>query len=191
MEPEPRRTAIQTTHRVLLVVLGVLLLALLVTGIWVSVQYQPTGNFVGSRSESPWRVAHRITSGVFIVAALVTLGLSIAISIERTLKRGLPAWFVGALTIAGALAASFTGYLLPWEVLALASVRPNGERRGFGFLFGHAEVRSVFVRGVVVAKGAFRGWFLLHTVAIPIGLVLLGVAGWRVTRRARVRPPTD
>jgi ubiquinol-cytochrome c reductase cytochrome b subunit len=186
-EVEPRRTAIQRTHRLLLVALGVLFLALLVTGIWLSFQYQPSGSFGGARPQSAWRVAHRVTSTIFVVTALAWFGLSIAVSIEGLLKRGTPTWIVGAVGVLAALAAVFTGHLLPWEELALAPVR-QGEFRGYGFVFGSSNVRFVLVGSLEVAKATLRRWFLVHSVAIPIGLLALGVVGWRVTRRSRLRP---
>lgn len=184
---EPGRTAIQRTHRVLLVVLGVLFLVLLGTGIWLALRYQPSGTFGGTHHESGLRVAHRVTSSVFVTVALGTLGLSIAVSVERALKRGLPAWVFGFIIAIAALAASVTGYLLPWDQLALAPIRP-GQYRGFAFLFGHKEVHFVLVGAVEVGKDTVRNWFIAHTTVIPIVLLGLGVVGWRLTRQSRIRP---
>ena len=187
---QPRRTAVQRTHRVFLVVLGVLFLVLLGTGIWLAVRYQPSGSFQGARPESWVRETHRTASRLFVFAALATFGFSIAVSVERALKRGFPAWLLGLLTMIGALAASLSGYLLPWDQLALAPVRP-GEFRGYGFLFGHAEVKFVLIGSTEVAKGTVRAWFLVHTVAVPIALLALGVVGWRITRRRRLAPESS
>jgi quinol-cytochrome oxidoreductase complex cytochrome b subunit len=169
---------------VLLVLLGVLLVVLLATGLWLTFGYQPSG-FRGARPQSWVRVTHRTASTLFIFTALATFGLSIAISVERALKRGTPAWVFGLVIMLGALAASFTGYLLPWGQLALAPVR-SGEYRGYAFLFGHPEVKFVLIGSVEVIKETVRTWFLAHTVAIPIVLFALGVVGWRVTRRSRL-----
>jgi quinol-cytochrome oxidoreductase complex cytochrome b subunit len=181
---EPRRTAVQRTLRVLLVLLAALLFVLIVTGTWLSFRYQPSG-FVGARPQSSLRVAHRVASTVFLFTALATFGMAIAVSFERALKRGTPAWVVGLVLVVGALAASFTGHLLPWEQLALAPARA-GEYRGYAFLFGHAEVKFVLIASAEVIKETVRTWFLVHTVAIPIVLAAVGVVGWRVTRRSRV-----
>jgi len=167
--------------------LAALLLVLLATGIWLSFRYQPSGTFQGARPQSWVRVAHRTTSSVFVVVALATFGLSIAVSVERALKRGFPAWVLGlALTIV-ALAASFSGYLLPWDQLALAPV-PRGEYHGYNFLFGHPEVKFVLIGAVEVGKATLQRWFFAHTVVIPSVLVALGVVAWRTTRRSRVVP---
>jgi quinol-cytochrome oxidoreductase complex cytochrome b subunit len=175
---------------VLLGVLAVLFLVLLGTGLWLVFRYQPSGSFRGARPAGWVRQTHRNASTLFIFSALATFGLSIAVSVERALKRGMPGWLVGLGMILGALALSFTGHLLRWDELALAPVRP-GEFRGFTFLFSHPEVRFVLIGSTEVAKNTVRQWFLLHTLALPVALVALGIAGLRVTRRSRIVPPDD
>ena len=182
---EPRRTAVQRTHRILLAVLGVLFLVLLATGLWVAFRYQPSGTFEAAKPQSWIRATHRTASRLFIFTALAVFGMSIAISVERALKRGTPAWVVGLVTMVGALAASLSGYLLPWDQLALAPVRTS-EYRGYAFLFGHPEVKFVLIGSVEVGKATVQRWFFVHTAAIPVALVALGVLGWRLTRRSRL-----
>ena len=174
----------------LLVLLAVLFLVLLGTGIALTLRYQPSGSFQGARAESWVRVTHRTASRLFVFTALATFGLSIAVSVERALKRGTPAWVVGLVVMLGALAASFSGYLLPWDQLALAPLRP-GEYRGYAFLFSHPEVKFVLIGSVEVGKATVRNWFFVHTVVIPVGLAALGVAALRLTRRSRVVPVED
>jgi quinol-cytochrome oxidoreductase complex cytochrome b subunit len=185
---DPRRTALQRSHRVVLAILAVLLVVLLGTGLWLAFRYQPSGSFQGSRPESILRVTHRVTSTLFLFVALVAFGLSIAVSVEGALKRGTPAWVVGFVVLVGALAAVFTGRLLPWDQLALAPVRP-GEFRGYGFLFGHSGVQFVLVGSSEVTKGTVRAWFFVHTAAIPVALIALGLAALRLTRKGRVTEP--
>jgi quinol-cytochrome oxidoreductase complex cytochrome b subunit len=188
---DPRRTALQRSHRVALAVLALLLVVLLGTGLWLSFRYQPSGSFQGARPESILRVTHRVTSTLFLFVALAVFGLSIAVSVEGALKRGTPAWVAGFVVLVGALAAVYTGGLLPWDQLALAPVRA-GEFRGYGFLFGHSNVHFVLVGSGEVTKGTVRIWFFVHTVAIPVALIALGLAALRLTRKGRVtEPPQD
>ena len=184
---EPRRTAVQRTHRAFVVGLGVLLVVLLTTGILLAFRYQPSGSFQGARPQGWIRLTHKVASRLFLFAALATFGLSIAMSVERALKKGTPAWVVGLVILLGALVASFTGYLLPWDQLALAPV-PRGEYRGFNFLFGHPEVKFVLIGSAEVGKETVKRWFFVHTVAVPLGLVALGIAGLRLTRHDRLAP---
>jgi quinol-cytochrome oxidoreductase complex cytochrome b subunit len=187
---EPRRTAVQRAHRVLLAVLAALLLVLIGTGIWLSFNYQPSGSFAGARPQSGLRVAHRVASTLFIFTALAWFGMSIAVSFERALKRGLPAWVVGLTGMLVALAAALTGHLLPWNELALAPVR-RGEFRGFGFVFADRAVHLVLVGTAEVTRASLRTSFVVHSVIIPLVLISLGVIGLRLTRRSRVVPTSD
>jgi quinol-cytochrome oxidoreductase complex cytochrome b subunit len=185
---EPRRTAVQRTHRVLLALLGLLLVVLVGTGVWLSFRYQPSGHFAGARPESWVRVTHRTASTLFLFTALATFALSIAMSFERALKRGIPAWVVGLLLMVGALAASLSGHLLPWDQLALAPVA-RGEFRGFGFLFRSSNVHLALVASSEVTRDALRTSFLVHAVVIPVALVAIVFVGLRLTRRRRLLPP--
>ena len=185
-----RRTALQRSHRVVLAILAALLVVLLVTGLWLAFRYQPSGSFVGARPQSVLRVTHRVTSTVFLLVALAAFALSIAVSVEGALKRGTPAWVAGLVIMVGALAAAFTGRLLPWNELALAPVRA-GEFRGYGFLFGHSNVHVVLVGSGEFTRGSLHTWFLVHTVAIPLALVALGIGASRLTRRGRVLPSNE
>jgi quinol-cytochrome oxidoreductase complex cytochrome b subunit len=186
---EPERTAVQQAQRVLLAVLGVLFLVLLATGLWLVFRYQPSGSFQGSRPQSGLRVAHRVASTAFLFTAVATFGVSIAVSFERRLSSGVPAWLAGAVLALGVVASSFTGYLLPWDQLALSRVTTGVDIRGYGWLFGHPDVRFVLIRGSEITKATMRIAFFVHTVAIPLALVALGVALARVTRRARLTEP--
>jgi len=187
---DPRRTALQRSHRAVLAILAILLLVLLGTGLWLVFRYQPSGSFQGARPQSMLRVAHRVTSTLFLLVALAAFGLSIAVSVEGALKRGTPAWVAGLVIMVGALAAAFTGRVLPWDQLALAPVRA-GEFRGYGFLFGHSNVHFVLVGSAEVTKGTVRTWFFVHTAAIPVGLVAVGLGALRMTRKRRVLPPSE
>lgn len=94
-----------------------------------------------------------------------------------------------ALTLAGtivlALAASFTGYLLPWDQLALWAVTLGTNMRGYlPLLFGD-DVRFVVINGVEVGQSTIRRWFYIH-VALGTGVLLLA----RFARRPTPPAPT-
>ncbi len=168
-------------------VLAALFVVLLATGVWLSFRYQPSGHFAGAHHESWIRAAHRTASKVFVGVALGVFGLSLAVSIEAALKRGLPAWVLGLVLFVGALAASISGFLLPWDQLALAPVL-SGEFRGYGFLFGHSKVHFVLIGSTEVGRATLRTWFAVHTVALPVLLIALGAVGLRITAQRRLRP---
>jgi quinol-cytochrome oxidoreductase complex cytochrome b subunit len=183
----PERTSLQHAQRALLAVLGVLLLALIASGLWLVFRYRPSGSFRGAHPESTFRSVHRFSSGVFLLTALVTFGVSIAVAVEGRLRRGLPAWVPALLLLVGAVPAGISGYLLTWDQLALWAVTVGTDMRGYGYLFdGHTPVRFVLLGGSEVGIETMRRWFVAHTIGFPVGLVVVGVVLARVTRRARV-----
>ena len=93
---------------------------------------------------------------------------------------------LGAFVCMATLTASFTGYLLPWDQLALWAVKVPTSSSGFRFLFGDDRVRFVLLGGSEVAVATLKRWFILHTIVLPPALVVLGVLLARVTRRARL-----
>jgi len=187
-DPVIGRTALQRVQRVAVVVLAFLFLVLLASGLWLIFRYQPSGSFEAARPESWLRVTHRVASIIFVGAALLTFGISIAVSYERRLGPGVPAWVVGFVLLLGAGTAAISGYLLPWDQLALAAVRKNAEIRGFGFLFGHPDVKFVLIGSIEVGVSTVRRWFFFHSAVFPVALVVLGALLWGVTRRRRLRP---
>jgi quinol-cytochrome oxidoreductase complex cytochrome b subunit len=175
-------SALQRAQRVLLGVLAFLVLVLLVSGLWLTFRYRP--------GEDTWqRAAHRITAMVFVVGALLTFGVSIAVSYERRLRAGLPAWVAGFVLFLGAGTAAISGYLLPWDDLGLLTVNKRLlTREGYGWLFNGEDVRYVLVGSQEVAASALRQWYLAHAIVFPVALVALGAVLWRVTRRGRLFP---
>jgi quinol-cytochrome oxidoreductase complex cytochrome b subunit len=182
------RTALQRAQRVAVLVLAVVFVVLLGSGLWLVFRYQPSGSFKGARPESLLRVTHRVTSIVFVFAALATFGISIGVSYERRLRGGLPAWVVGFVLLLGAVTVAISGYLLPWDQLALAAVRANSEIRGFRFVFGHPDVKFVLIGSVEVSVSTMRQWFFAHAAVFPFALLVVGAVLWAVTRRSRLRP---
>jgi len=183
------RTALQRSLRVFVLVLAVLLLVLLATGLWLTLRYQPSGSFEAAHPESWIRIVHRWASFIFCGVAVVTFGVSIAVSYERRLRGGLPAWLPGLVLALGAGAASLSGYLLPWDSLALKAVRVNVSYRGYGWLFGESDVKFILIGALEESKSSMRSSFVFHTFAIPLALLIVGMVLIAVTRRARLLPP--
>lgn len=77
-----------------------------------------------------------------------------------------------------ALAASFTGFLLPWDQLALWSVTVGSHVQGYGLLFG-PTVRFAIVNGVEVSPDTIVLWLLIHSLLLGPALVALLVFAWR------------
>ena len=167
----------QKAQLVLLAVLGVLLMVLLVSGLILVFRYVPPGP---KHPRTVPQVVHRWASTLFVLAALATLVLTIAVSLERRLRRGVPAWALGSVLFVVASAASFTGYLLPWNQLALWAVTVGTDMRGYRAILHSGSVRFVLLDGAEVGRATLVRWFWVHTAVIPS---LLLVIGWLLARR--------
>ena len=79
---------------------------------------------------------------------------------------------LGAGIAVTTLLASFTGYLLPWDQLALRAVRVGTNLRGYTALFDPV-VRFVLIGGVEVSPGTVLTWLFVH--ALVLGPLLIGL----------------
>lgn len=82
------------------------------------------------------------------------------------------------------LAASVTGFLLPWDQLGLWAVTVGTSLRGYGVLF-ESSVKFVLIGGVEIQPATLLRWLAVHTLVLGPALVALVVFGWR-----RVSPRT-
>lgn len=188
--PGSGRDGVSRACSILLRVLSVEIAVLVVTGIALWFLYRPTadqawGDLVTERYE--WdvgiglglRLVHRLASW-FAVPTAVAAGIVVVL---RRWRRARP-WHAGALgcgIAATSLAASFTGFLLPWDQLALWSVSVGSHVRGYSILFG-PTVRFAIVGGVEVSPSTIILWLLIHSLVLGPALVALVVFAWRRTR---------
>jgi quinol-cytochrome oxidoreductase complex cytochrome b subunit len=135
---------------------------LLVTGVWLSFVYRPTP--LGTDEQQLLRVVHRVTASLFPGLALV---LAVLHGVER--RRSLP-WGGGVFLLA--LALSFTGYLLPWDQLALYAVTVGTNMRGMFDATFNDQVKFVIVGGAEIDKSTLRNWFVVHAAVLPVLLTV-------------------
>jgi quinol-cytochrome oxidoreductase complex cytochrome b subunit len=155
---------------------GAVLLAVLVaSGIWLALDYRP--DLPGSVETSDRiRSAHRVASHLLVTTAFVAL---VVVLVARGLRRR---WFVAVAAWVLALAGSFTGFLLPWDQLALRSITTGEGLTGIRWLFDD-EVRFVLVDGVEVAPATYARWAVVHAAVFPLVALVLAVATVVVRRR--------
>ncbi|MCA1691306.1 MAG: cytochrome b N-terminal domain-containing protein, partial [Actinobacteria bacterium] len=142
-----------------LTILSVEVAILAVTGIALFFLYRPSASQAWSdlvTETNAWdvrlayglRLIHRVTSQLAIPTAIAA-GVLVALRNQV----GVPHWHgpaTGAGTAITTLLASFTGFLLPWDQLALSAVRVGSSIRGYPPLFG-PEVRFVIMGGVEIS----------------------------------------
>jgi cytochrome b6 len=171
-------TAVAVFRRLLLGIGAVLVL----TGVpliwWYEPQGAPRSPFAADVAEWPYLLqdVHRWASYFFVQAALVLLVLTVVAAFAD--RRVRPRWPAAVGVTLFALAASFTGYLLPWDQLGLRAVTVGTRIRGVTAAW-HSDAGFMLMDGVEVPLATYRFWVIVHTVALP----LLLAAGWWAYRR--------
>ncbi len=118
-------------------------------------------------------------------------------------------WNVGVILLVITLLLSFTGYLLPWDQLAVWAITvgtnmaratpflghegPGAALLSFGGLhFIHAgdDVRFGLLAGRFVGEGALLRFYVLHCVGFPlVAATLMAVHFWRVRKDGGISGP--
>jgi len=118
-------------------------------------------------------------------------------------------WNVGVILLLLTLLLSFTGYLLPWDQLAIwaITVGSNMARAtpflgyegpgsallkmgGFKLIHAGDDVRFALLGGRFVAAPALMRFYVLHCIAVPlIASVLMAVHFWRIRRDGGISGP--
>jgi quinol-cytochrome oxidoreductase complex cytochrome b subunit len=188
----------------LLVLVAVGFVVLLVTGVWLARYYAPASSWPDAapdvarhvhRVRQAHRVAARTVVWLTIAAAAVAVGRwwarravdgAPAAAIAR--RRRIQAAWAGIVGAVATVGASITGYLLPWDQLALWSVTIGSDLRGYRAFFDGDKLRFAFVDGHEVSLGAMRTAFVLHVAVLaPGGAAAVAVVARSVWRRPR--PP--
>ena len=189
-----RRTATEGVARWLLAATAAEFAILAATGVLLVLFYRPSASQAWGvhQAHAPVtfagvvRIGHRLASYLFGLTMLALLVIAISLAAARSLRtrpHGLTV-VVAAAAFLVSLGASFTGYLLPWDQLALRAVTVGTNMMGFRPILSGAQIQYVLVDGAAVSLTTFRRWFYVHTVALPLVTVALGVA---IVRRLRRR----
>ncbi len=112
-------------------------------------------------------------------------------------------WVIGVGLLVLTLLLSFTGYLLPWDQLAMWAITVGtnmaeatpflGAAGPFHELLGitkHNDIRFALLGGTIVDQNALLRFYVLHCIALPlIGAVLMAVHFWRVRKDGGISGP--
>ncbi|MBI5756078.1 MAG: cytochrome b N-terminal domain-containing protein [Nitrospirae bacterium] len=105
-------------------------------------------------------------------------------------------WIIGVMLLMLTLLLSWTGYLLPWDQLALWAITVGTKMAAATPLFGvegpfgpelgmrpDNDVKFMLLGGTEVGQNALLRFYVLHCVALPLlVVVLLAVHFWRVRK---------
>jgi len=112
-------------------------------------------------------------------------------------------WVVGVVLLFLTLMLSFTGYLLPWDQLAIWAVTVGTNMARATPLLGHEgpfgpelgmkinnDVRFVLLGGTQVGPPTLLRFYVLHCIFLPlIGAVLMIVHFWRIRKDGGISGP--
>ncbi len=98
-------------------------------------------------------------------------------------------WVVGVVLLLLTLLLSFTGYLLPWDQLALWAVAVGTNMMGYTPVFGQ-EVRFVLLGGAEIGSETLLRWYVLHVLFLPFVIVIfMAIHFWRVRKDGGISGP--
>ena len=98
-------------------------------------------------------------------------------------------WVIGVILLTLTLLLSFTGYLLPWDQLALWAVTVGTNMMGYTPVFG-SQVRFVLLGGVEIGTDTLLRWYVLHVLMFPFIIVIfMAVHFWRVRKDGGISGP--
>jgi quinol-cytochrome oxidoreductase complex cytochrome b subunit len=185
-------------RRVLLTALSVEVAVLVLTGIALFFVYQPSvgqswPGLFDRHANASWsvrfaagaRLLHQLASALAVLTAVAT-GVVVAVRGRKNIRQW-PGATVGAGLALTTVAASFTGFLLPWDQLALWAVTINSDFNGYRPLFG-THVRFVLIGGTELSPATVTRWLLIHMLVLGPAVVGIIILGWRRHFALRTAP---
>ena len=98
-------------------------------------------------------------------------------------------WIVGVILLILTLLLSFTGYLLPWDQLALWAITVGTTIAGAAPVLG-GESRFVLIGGFEVGESALIRFYTLHVIGLPLlAAIFMSVHFWRIRRDGGLARP--
>jgi quinol-cytochrome oxidoreductase complex cytochrome b subunit len=98
-------------------------------------------------------------------------------------------WAVGVILLVLTLLLSFTGYLLPWDQLALWAITVGTNMIGSAPVLGE-QSRFILIGGFEVGPNALIRFYTLHVIALPLlAAIFMAVHFWRIRRDGGLARP--
>jgi quinol-cytochrome oxidoreductase complex cytochrome b subunit len=98
-------------------------------------------------------------------------------------------WVIGVMLLLLTLLLSFTGYLLPWDQLALWAVTVGTNMMGYTPVLGQ-EVKFVLLGSKEIGNDTLLRWYVLHVLMLPFVIVIfMAVHFWRVRKDGGISGP--
>ena len=98
-------------------------------------------------------------------------------------------WVIGVILLTLTLLLSFTGYLLPWDQLALWAVTVGTNMMGYTPVFG-SSVKYVLLGSKEIGNDTLLRWYVLHVLLLPfVTVIFMAVHFWRVRKDGGISGP--
>jgi quinol-cytochrome oxidoreductase complex cytochrome b subunit len=98
-------------------------------------------------------------------------------------------WIVGVVLFLLTILLAFTGYLLPWDQLAVWAVTVGTEMGGSTPVIG-SQVRFALLGGPVIGPETLLRWYTLHVLFLPFVIVIfISIHFWRVRKDGGISGP--
>ena len=98
-------------------------------------------------------------------------------------------WVVGVILLVLTLLLSFTGYLLPWDQLALWAINVGANIAGSAPNLGGPS-RALLFGGLEIDDAALIRFYTLHVIALPLlAAIFMSVHFWRIRRDGGLARP--
>jgi len=170
---------------VVLTITGVILMFLYVPSIERAYQSMKDIEFVVSYG-SILRSMHRMAAhGMVALAFLHMIRIWYTKAYSGPRKQGSKReinWLIGLVLFVLTLALSYTGYLLPWDQLAYWALVIGANVAKSAPLVGE-KMREFLIGGTEIGQNTLIRFYILHCVALPILLVIVGAYHmWRLRR---------
>jgi quinol-cytochrome oxidoreductase complex cytochrome b subunit len=192
-----------------------LFLELVITGILLMFYYRPTAEYAYNDIKS---LGEDISLGIFrelhrwgAHAMVITVWLHM-LRVFLTGSYKPPRefnWVIGVILLVLTLLMSFTGYLLPWDQLAMWAITVGTNMARATPFLGHegpganllqigdiklitpsSDVRALLLAGDTVGPPALLRFYVLHCVFIPFFMVILmSIHFWRVRKDGGISGP--
>jgi quinol-cytochrome oxidoreductase complex cytochrome b subunit len=98
-------------------------------------------------------------------------------------------WIVGVVLLLLTLLLAFTGYLLPWDQLAVWAVTVGTEMMKNSPVIGD-QVQFALLGGPVIGPETLLRWYTLHVLFLPFIIVIfISIHFWRVRKDGGISGP--
>ncbi len=190
-------------------------LVLTVTGILLMFYYRPTveyayGDMIDLREQVPLGIMREIHRwGAHLMIIIVWLHMFRVFMTGAYKSPRQFNWCIGVVLLVLTMLLSFTGYLLPWDQLAIWAITVGSNMAGatpfagasgpgasllaigdVNFIHAASDVRFALLGGRFVREGALLRFYVLHCLGLPfIIMIFMIVHFWRIRKDGGISGP--